>query len=189
MHQMVDHPVLLMTRVATGDRRAFETLVTRLYGPALRIATRVLNDRSEAEDALQSALTKMWTEAARFDPARGSVEGWFRRILVNQCLDRRRRFRIVAPIEAAAAVPSDLPDPFASAVANARARRVDAAMATLNPRQRAAITLFHGEGASMAQIAATLETTPKAVEGLLARSRIELSRLLERDRPGHGQDE
>jgi RNA polymerase sigma-70 factor (ECF subfamily) len=183
MLQMIDDPALLMARVATGDRRAFEALVSRLYGPCLRVATRVLNDRTEAEDALQGALTKMWTEAARFDPARGSVDGWFRRILINQCLDRRRRFKIVAPIEAAATVPSDLPDPFASAVANARARRVDAAMAILNPRQRAAITLFHGEGASMAEIAVTLETTPKAVEGLLARSRIELARLLDSDRP------
>lgn len=183
MLQMVDDPALLMTRVANGDRRAFEALVTRLHGPNLRVATRVLGDRSEAEDALQAALTRLWTEAGRFDPMRGSVEGWFRRIVVNQCLDRRRRFKIVAPIEAAAAVPSDLPDPFASAVANARARRVDGAMARLNPRQRAAITLFHGEGASMTEIAAALDTTPKAVEGLLARSRIELARLLQSDRP------
>lgn len=182
MLQMVDDPALLMTRVVAGDRRAFEALVLRLHGSSLRIATRVLGDRTEAEDALQAALIRLWTEAARFDPAKGSVEGWFRRILVNQCLDRRRRFRVVAPIEAAAAVPSDLPDPFASAVANARARRVDAAMASLNSRQRAAITLFHGEGASMAEIAATLDTTAKAVEGLLARSRIELARLLASDR-------
>lgn len=182
MLQMVDDPASLMTRVATGDRRAFEALVNRLHGTSLRIATRVLGDRIEAEDALQSALARLWTEAARFDAAKGSVEAWFRRILVNQCLDRRRRFRLVAPMEAVAAVPSDLPDPFEASVANARARRVDAAMASLNPRQRAAITLFHGEGASMAEIASTLATTPKAVEGLLARSRIELARLLASDR-------
>ena len=186
---MVDTPARLMVRVAGGDARAFTALVSQLHGSMLRIATRVLGDRTEAEDALQAALTRLWTEAARFDPARGSVEGWFRRILVNQCLDRRRRFRIVAPMEAAATVPSDLPDPFEASVANARARRVDAAMARLNPRQRAAITLFHGEGASMAEIAATLDTTPKAVEGLLARSRIELSRLLASDRPGNRNEE
>ena len=80
-------------------------------------------------------------------------------------------------------MPSDLPDPFEASEANARARRIDAAMAQLNPRQRAAITLFHGEGASMAEVAATLDTTAKAVEGLLARARSELSRLLSSDRP------
>lgn len=189
MLQMVDDPALLMSRIAAGDARAFTTLVGRLQGPGLRIATRVLGDRVEAEDALQAALTRLWTEARRYDPARGAVAGWFHRIVVNQCLDRRRRMRLVAPIEAAATVPSDLPDPFEASAANERARRVDAAMATLNPRQRAAITLFHGEGASMAEIAVALETTPKAVEGLLARSRIELARLLQSDRPeSHNPD-
>ena len=183
MLQLVESPATLMARVAQGDARAFTMLVGELYGPALRVATRVVGDRAEAEDALQAALTRLWTEAARFDPDKGSVGGWFRRIVVNQCLDRRRRIKLVAPIEAAATVPSDLPDPFASAEANARARRVDAAMAQLNPRQRAAIMLFHGEGASMAEVAAALDTTPKAVEGLLARARSELSRLLASDRP------
>jgi len=183
MLQLVDTPATLMARVATGDARAFTMLVGELYGPGLRVATRVAGDRGEAEDALQTALTRVWTEAARFDPAKGTVGGWFRRIVVNACLDRRRRLRLVAPLEAAAAVPSDLPDPFASAAANARARRVDAAMAHLNTRQRAAITLFHGEGATMAEVAAALDTTPKAVEGLLARARIDLSRILASDRP------
>lgn len=183
MLHATDTPAMLMARVATGDARAFTVLVGELYGPNLRVATRIAGDRAEAEDALQAALTRLWTEAARFDPARGSVGGWFRRIVVNQCLDRRRRLKIVAPIEAAAMVPSELPDPFQASEANARARRVDAAMASLNPRQRAAITLFHGEGASMAEVAAALETTPKAVEGLLARARNELARLLASDRP------
>jgi RNA polymerase sigma-70 factor (ECF subfamily) len=183
MLHVVETPAALIARVAGGDARAFTVLVGQLHGSGLRIATRVAGDRAEAEDALQGALTKVWTEAGRFDPTKGSVGGWFRRIVVNQCLDRRRRLKLVAPIEAAANVASDLPDPFATASANARARRVDAAMATLNPRQRAAITLFHGEGASMAEVAAALDTTPKAVEGLLARARSELSHLLANDRP------
>lgn len=183
MLQMVDTPQVLMSRVATGDARAFHMLVEHLHGTALRIATRVLGERAEAEDAVQTAMTRLWTEARRYDPARGSVEGWFRRILVNLCLDRRRRVRLVLPLDAAASVASDLPNPFEASAANDRARRIDAAMATLNARQRAAITLFHGEGASMAEIAQMLETTPKAVEGLLARSRIELARLLHSDRP------
>ena len=179
-----DTPATLMARVAAGDARAFTALVNEFYAPSLRVATRVVGDRAEAEDAVQAALTRLWTEAARFDASKGSLGGWFRRIVVNQCLDRRRRLKVVAPIEAAANVASDLPDPFEMSDANARARRVDAAMAQLNPRQRAAISLFHGEGASMAEIAATLDTTPKAVEGLLARARSELSRLLNGDRPG-----
>ncbi len=182
---VADHPhdpAALIARVAAGDRQAFVVLVGQLYGNALRVATKVLGSRTDAEDAVQGALTKLWTEAHRFEPGRGSVEGWFRRILINLCLDRRRSFRVVQPLETAAEVASADPTPFEAAVAAARSRRIDAAMARLNPRQRAAIMLFHGEGASMAEVAQALDTTPKAVEGLLARARTELSMLLSSDR-------
>lgn len=174
----VDEPPVLIARVATGDRDAFRELAVRLHGPALRLATRVLSDRAEAEDAVQAALVKLWQNAGRYDGARGSVEAWFRRLLVNCCIDRRRTIRPVAPIEAAADAGSNDPTPHEAAEDAERAAKVNGAVARLNPRQRAAIALFYGEGASMAEIAAMLETTPKAVEGLLARARTELAGML-----------
>lgn len=176
-----DSPTL-MAQVAAGNAVAFTALVERLHGTALRVATKVLGSRSDADDAVQAALTKLWTQAHRYEPGRGSVEGWFRRILINLCLDRRRSVRVVQPLETAAEIASPGPTPFEAASSTARARRIDAAMARLNPRQRAAILLFHGEGASMTEVATALDATPKAVEGLLARARIELSQLLASDK-------
>ncbi len=170
---------LLMARVVDGDAMAFNQLARALQAPGLRLADRTLNDRAGAEDVVQVALTRMWTMAARYDPARGSVEGWFRRIVVNLCLDRRRSLKLVAPLSEADNVASSAPDPFEQAAANDRRARLDAAMATLAPRQRAALALFHGDGLSMAEIADALETTPKAVEGLLGRARMELRKLIE----------
>jgi RNA polymerase sigma-70 factor (ECF subfamily) len=170
---------LLMARVVDGDAAAFDQLARALQAPGLRLADRTLNDRAGAEDVVQIALTRMWTMADRYDPARGSVEGWFRRIVVNLCLDRRRSLKLVAPLSEADDVASSAPDPFEQAAANDRRARLDAAMATLAPRQRAALAMFHGEGLSMAEIADALETTPKAVEGLLGRARMELRKLIE----------
>lgn len=167
-----------MPRIADGDRRAFRLLATKLNGPALRLAAKVLNDRVEAEDAVQAALVKLWTQAGRYEPSRGSVEGWFRRLLVNLCIDRKRSIKPVASLDTVAEVPVADLQPDEAAERNDRASRVNAAVARLNPRQRAAIALFYGEGATMAEIAATLETTPKAVEGLLARARSELAGML-----------
>jgi RNA polymerase sigma-70 factor, ECF subfamily len=182
MLKAMDAPELsddaLMARIAHGDRTAFRLLTGRLYGPAIRLAAKVLGDRAEGEDAVQAALVKLWQSASRFDAQRGSVEGWFRRVVVNACIDRRRSIKAVAPIEAAADVASAEATPHEAAEANDRAKRVQAAMQRLNPRQRAAIALFHMEGASMAEIASALETTPKAVEGLLARARSELAAML-----------
>lgn len=174
---------LLMARIADGDATAFAKAVRQLEGPGLRLADRTLNDRAGAEDVVQVALSRVWTLAGRYDPTRGSVEGWFRRIIVNLCLDRRRAFRVVAPLEAAEHVASDAPDPLEFAIANEQRQRLDAAMAKLAPRQRAALAMFHGDGLSMAEIAEALETTPKAVEGLLGRARIELRTLIGTDTP------
>lgn len=169
---------MLMARVVDGDRAAFTQLVAALEGQGLRLADRTLGDRAGAEDVVQVALTRMWTMAARFDPARGSVEGWFRRIVVNLCLDRRRSIKLVAPLTEADDIASNAPDPYEAAAANDQRARLDAGMAKLAPRQRAALAMFHGEGLTMAEIAAALETSPKAVEGLLGRARIELRNLI-----------
>lgn len=189
---VLDDEARLMARVASGDAQAFTTLVLRLHGPALGLATRILGNRADAEDVVQAALARLWTLSNRYEPERGSVGAWFRRVLVNLCLDRRRSIRLVqsrvtATLDDAWDIADPGPDPAQAAAANARARRIDAAMAQLNPRQRAAIALFHGEGASMAEVAAALDTTPKAVEGLLGRARMELRTLLASDAPERGR--
>lgn len=168
----------LMLRVAQGDGAAFTQLVRLLERPALALAFRTLNDRAGAEDVCQQAFARLWTHGPRFDPTRGSAEAWFRRILVNLCLDRRRSLRPVQPLEAAAELADQRPDPEAAAIRADGHARLDAAMARLNPRQRLALSLFHGEGQSMAEIAVLMETTPKAVEGLLGRARNELRTLM-----------
>jgi RNA polymerase sigma-70 factor (ECF subfamily) len=55
---------------------------------------------------------------------------------------------------------------------------VQQAAAALPARQRAALALFHGDGLSMAEIADALETSEKAVEGLLLRGRAALKETL-----------
>lgn len=187
-----DDDATLMQRIAGGDAQAFTLLVRRLHAPALGHATRILLNRADAEDALQAALTRLWTAAARYDPARGSVGAWFHRLLTNLCLDRRRsvrlvRERVTATLDDTWDIADTGPDPAQAAATRAQARRIDAAMAQLNPRQRAAIALFHGDGASMAEIAEALGTTPKAVEGLLGRARSELKQLLASDAPESGR--
>lgn len=172
-------PGELMVAVIDGDNDAFRLLTRRLYGPAMGVAMRVLGDRTEAEDAVQAALVKLWRQAASFDATKARVETWFRRIVVNACIDRKRTLRPVQPLDAVAERASDAPDPEVTAMRSERARQVDAAMAHLPARQRAAIAMFYGEGATMNEIAEVLETTPKAIEGLLARARAELAERLQ----------
>jgi RNA polymerase sigma-70 factor (ECF subfamily) len=169
---------LLFLAARAGDPRAFARLARMIARPSLALATRVLGNAALAEEAVQEALTRAWREQARFDVSRGSFGAWWRRILLNAALDGRRRLRTVVPLEDAGDPADPAPDPEARAGAAALDRALAAAMARLPPRQRAALALFHGEGLSMAEIAAALETTPKAIEGLLGRGREQLKDML-----------
>ena len=107
-------PEALIVAIVGGDEDAFRRLTRRLYGPAIGVACKVLGDRAEAEDAVQAALVKLWRQAASFDPAKAKVETWFRRIVVNACIDRRRSLKPVAPLDLVAEAASDDPDDLAS---------------------------------------------------------------------------
>jgi len=168
----------LVVRIGTGDSGAFETLVTRHHARVFRLAARVLGDSGAAEDMIQEAFIKLWTGKARFDPARGAFAGWFGRIVVNQCLDQRRAFKVVAPLDDAAGLADPTPDPEQAAHQGEQADRLDGALATLPLRQRAALTLFYGEGHSMAETASLLDLSVKAVESLLSRGRSALKERL-----------
>jgi len=173
-----DPDARLLLAARDGDARAFEALVAQLAGPALALARRVLGEAALAEDAVQEALTRLWREAHRFDPARGPLAGWWRRILMNAALDGRRRLRPVAHLADVAEPRDPAPGPEARAEAAEIDRRLNAALAQLPPRQRAALALFHGQGLSMAEIGEALGTSPKAVEGLLLRGRAVLRHLM-----------
>lgn len=173
-----DRQGLLLQQAAAGDAAAFAALARDIARPALGLAIRVLGDPGLAEDAVQDALTRLWRDAHRFDPARGAFGAWWRRIVVNAALDSRRRLRPAVPLDDAGPIPDPASGPAMAAEQADVARQVQAAMALLPARQRAALALFHGEGHSMAEIATMMETSEKAVEGLLLRGRAALKRSL-----------
>lgn len=172
--QAPDPETRLFLAARDGDSAAFAALVRGLAAPSLALATRVLGNVSLAEEAVQEALTSLWRTSARFDPDRGPLAAWWRRILMNAALDGRRRLRIAEPLDAAGDPIDPAPTPEEAATAHDLDRAVATAMATLPERQRAALALFHGQGLSMVEIADALGTSAKAIEGLLDRGRATL---------------
>ena len=77
-------------RVLAGDRDAFAVLVERYQGRAFRLALRVLRNEESARDAVQDAFLKAYSALSRFQ-GRSSFYTWFYRLVMNQCLDMKRR--------------------------------------------------------------------------------------------------
>jgi RNA polymerase sigma-70 factor (ECF subfamily) len=173
----------LMARAGRGDRAAFGALVARHAARAASIAMRVSGNRSDAEEIVQEAFLRAWQKApewqARTDRADGAaLSTWLYRVVVNLCLDRRRR-PAWDGIDAAGEVADPAPSAFAAVARDQAARRVAAAVAALPDRQRAALTLCHYENLSNAEAAAILEVSVGAVESLLVRARRELRARLD----------
>lgn len=86
-------PPALVVRASTGDRDAFAELTRLTVRDLAGLALAVLGDHSSVDDVLQEAYLRAWTGLSRLrEPAR--VQPWLRRLVVNVCLDERRRRRI-----------------------------------------------------------------------------------------------
>ena len=64
------------------------------YSKAMfNVAVRILGTVPEAEDALQESYIKMFTNLSKYD-GRVTFGAWFKRITINECLNRLRKNKI-----------------------------------------------------------------------------------------------
>lgn len=171
----------LCERVAAGDERAFDLLVGRYQARAYRTAWLILRNADDARDVSQDAFVRVYESAARFrGEARFST--WFHRILVNLCLDHRRKWRFwrarAEPDEAVEALPAEPADPVERLGGEQDARALWAAVGRLSPRQRAAVVLMAQAGLETREIAAVLGMSEATVRVHLHRAVAALRRLL-----------
>ena len=80
----------LLAAVATQDQQAFETLYRLTHRAVHAAAFRVLLQAEQAGDVTQETYLKVWQQAARFEPARGTALTWLTMIARHQAVDRLR---------------------------------------------------------------------------------------------------
>jgi RNA polymerase sigma-70 factor (ECF subfamily) len=186
-----------MSSVPTTAVRAdsFEELVGPYRAELHAHCYRMLGSSHDAEDALQDALLRAWRGLPQFE-GRSSLRSWLYRIATNSCLRLiERRPKRVLPIDygpqsdahddpASPLVESVWIEPYEDAAIadgfaapEARYERREsvelafvAALQHLPARQRAVLILRDVLGFSGAEVAETLETTPKAVYSALQRA-------------------
>ncbi len=74
----------------TGDRAAFEQLVTRYQHMVHSLAYRMTGSLAEAEDLTQEAFLQAWRRIESFH-GQARVSSWIHRITVNVCLNWHKR--------------------------------------------------------------------------------------------------
>lgn len=153
----VAEDVALLGRIAARDETALATLYDRWVGPVYGVVVQLLRGADDAEDVLEETFWQVWQRASTFDSARGSPRAWLLTIARSRALDRlRARGRAPEAVPMSELIPSDAPDPLASAEAAEQRTRVAHALATLPDEQRQAIELAYFGGYSQSEIAERL---------------------------------
>ena len=147
-----------------GDREAFEMIIRSQSRPLFAIAYGILQNREEAEDAVQDALVKAWKSRWRVrDPEK--FPAWLCMIARHRARDVFRRRR---------PLPSDLEGaaPLAptSSVDDLLDRQLHSALAALPEIHRAAISLRYFEEMDYATIENRLGLTNGSLRGILGRA-------------------
>lgn len=159
-----------MAAVAKGDSRAFDTLV-RLHLDAIHAYLfRLTGSRADAEDLAQETFLRLWRKAGSYQPGRVKVSTWLHTIAHRLRIDALRRKREVLGQDSEA-LPDPLADPAVQIDAQEQLALLEAAIAGLPERQRAAILLCQVQGFSNAEGARIMGVHIRALESLLARAR------------------
>lgn len=157
-----------------AEREYGDYVVARASG-LVRFAFLLCGDWHRAEDAVQSALTKLylaWPRLARVE----AVDPYVRRIVVRVLVDHGRlaRFRRERLSDR---LPEPPATPDTSATTDDRLALL-AALAQVPPRQRAVLVLRFWEDQSVEQVAAVLGCSPGTVKSQTARGLQTLRGLL-----------
>ncbi|TDC47671.1 sigma-70 family RNA polymerase sigma factor [Jiangella ureilytica] len=177
----------LLDRARAGDHDAFAELVDPYRRELQLHCYRLLGRLADAEDAVQETLLAAWRGLPEFE-GRASVRSWLYRIATRRCLNavrdagRRPPLAPTPPFEAPEPtrhneVPwvQPYPDVLLPEPAYLHRERVELAfveaLATLPPRQTAALVVCDVLGFPLTEAAAVLDTTAAAVKGALQRAR------------------
>ena len=168
----------LAAKLAAQDPRALAVLYNRYFHLAYSVSVRIVGDPGKAEDVCQEVFLKLWNNAHRFDPARGSFRTWLVTAVRNRSIDYSRGNRNHERQERE--IPWDLAmmgaesDPFSAVAHSVDTEVLWEALETLPPKQRQAVVLVYLIGYKQREVAEMIGVPKSTIKG---RSRLGLERL------------
>ena len=175
--QLIDGTVIEACQ--QGDRDAFQLLFETYKDKVFSIAVYSAGDRTVAEDVTQQIFLKLFTAIRQF---RGDSEftTWLYRLVVNACLDERRRRKRWLPWGETVAMsnPGDRKPQEKQFARKEVAEAVRAAIEELKPKFRLPILLKYIEGLSYEEIASVMGCSKGTVASRLNRGHSQLAKRL-----------
>ena len=170
----------LILRTGKQDRAAFDLLYRHTSAKLFGVCLHILNDRSDAEEALQDVFLKVWAKADRFAVSELSPISWLIAIARNQAIDRVRSRRPPAlEIHEARDVIDASPWPEARLLAGENARLLHQCIDHLAKEKAEAVRSAYFDGESYAVLAERYNVPLNTMRTWLRRSLIKLRHAIE----------
>lgn len=172
----------MIARMAMGDRAALSSLYAATSAKLFGIALRVLEDRSEAEDAVQEIYVKVWRNADRYRSNGLSPMTWLITVARNHAIDRLRARRGHHGASAGMDEISDLPDlghtPEEAAVAASVRGRIGLCLQALPAERAEAVRRAYIMGETYEELARRFNVPLNTMRTWLRRSLLKLRECL-----------
>src|ERR1700756_373520 len=200
VNEPVSDELALVDAAKAGDVAAFEELVRRYDRNVFRIAQHITQNREDAEDVVQDAFFKAYSNLEQFQ-GQSKFYTWLVRIAVNEALmklRRRKPERTVSLDEEVKTEDDSLPREVADWSPNPEQMYNQAELRDILTRTiqglpagfRTVFVLRDVEGLSTEETAQALELSVPAVKSRLLRARLQLrerlSRYFQKRANGHG---
>lgn len=160
-------------RILAGDTQSFSCLVMKYEKMAYTIAYRILENREEAEEAVQDAFVKAYQALATFRFG-SKFSTWFYRIVYHTALSALRRGRSFTEYEEAGSLDlttDELETASSILERNDRQEIISGILKELPADDSLLLTLYYLEECSVEEIRQITDWTPSNIKTKLFRGR------------------
>ena len=166
-----------------NDRTSQKELYYLLRGFAMKICYRYTNAQEESEEIMNEGFVKLYKNIHQFDENRQedillSLKGWFKRILVNTCIDHYRKTQSSVNGHVLSHESETIADHSETGLDVLSYKEIIEAIRLLSPGYRAVFNLFVIEGLSHEEISQKLGISVGASKSNLSKARDNLRKLL-----------
>ncbi|HUC54331.1 MAG TPA: RNA polymerase sigma factor [Candidatus Cybelea sp.] len=161
----------------SGDLGAYERLYLTHGARMKNLASNILGNPSDAEDAVQETFLKVQRSIASFR-GQSSFVTWIYRILINTCYDARRSRLRKKEIANDDSLETPRLEPRAPGAHPTLRMALERALEKLTRHQRDVFLLYEVEGFRHAEIAGMLEMTETASKNTLFQAKKNLRQML-----------
>jgi RNA polymerase sigma-70 factor, ECF subfamily len=163
---------------------AVEAISGEILDAGFALAVQILRDRNDAADAVQDSVQHLLGRPSSYDPRRGSLRGWFLKVVRNSCVDRIRRSKRQATVSIDDNEPiaraEQQPDMVAEE--NELHQQLRHELRQLAEEHREVILLRDWHDLPYSEIATVLSIPAGTVMSRLSRAREELRKRMQRYR-------